>query len=139
MSFEKQQKERSESAAQDAEMEQVLGNFRSSVKAWSEAEMSRPRTVISPSHKTTWRLAASWAMGCVLAAGAASGALYGRHYQAEQQKIAAAKEAEHQRELAAQRAREDEELLARVDTAISKEVPSAMEPLANLMAEDESK
>jgi hypothetical protein len=34
---------------------------------------------------------------------------------------------------------EDEDLLAQVDSDVSREVPSAMEPLAQLMAEDESK
>jgi hypothetical protein len=38
---------------------------------------------------------------------------------------------------AEQRAR-DEELLAKVDSEVSQEVPSAMEPLAQLMAGDEA-
>jgi hypothetical protein len=42
--------------------------------------------------------------------------------------------------MAAQRAQaEEEDLLAQVDSDVSREVPSAMEPLAQLMAEDESK
>ena len=33
----------------------------------------------------------------------------------------------------------DEDLLADVDSAVSRQVPSAMEPLAQLMTEDETK
>jgi hypothetical protein len=32
---------------------------------------------------------------------------------------------------------EEEDLLAKVDSDVSREVPSAMEPLAQMMAEDE--
>jgi hypothetical protein len=53
-------------------------------------------------------------------------------------RIAAAREAEHQRQIAAERALEEEELLARVDSDISRQVPRAMEPLASLMTEDET-
>jgi hypothetical protein len=54
-------------------------------------------------------------------------------------RIAAQRAAEQQRQLADQHAREAEDLLAKVDSDISQEVPDAMEPLARLMAEDESK
>ena len=48
--------------------------------------------------------------------------------------------AEQQRLVAAEQAREEEEdLLSKVDSDVSREVPSAMEPLAQLMAEDETK
>ena len=53
--------------------------------------------------------------------------------------MAAVREAEHQRQVAEQRAREEEDLLAKVDSDVSREVPSAMEPLAQLMAEDEAR
>ena len=46
-------------------------------------------------------------------------------------------QAEQQRLMAEQRAREEEDLLAKVDSDVSREVPSAMEPLAQLMAEDD--
>jgi hypothetical protein len=53
---------------------------------------------------------------------------------------AAARAAESERLVAAERARvEEEDLLAKVDSDVSREVPSAMEPLARLMAEDEAK
>jgi hypothetical protein len=47
---------------------------------------------------------------------------------------------EQERLAALERARQEEEdLLAKVDSDVSREVPSAMEPLAQLMAEDETK
>jgi hypothetical protein len=80
-------------------------------------------------------MAAGCALGCALIAGGVSGGVYERHLK--QARVAAALEAEHQRQLAADR--EAEELMADVDSDISRQVPSAMEPLAQLMAEDESK
>ncbi len=57
-------------------------------------------------------------------------------------RIAAARVAEQQRLVAQQRERqarqEDEDLLAKVDSDVSREVPLAMEPLAQLMVEDET-
>jgi hypothetical protein len=73
----------------------------------------------------------------VLVAGSVSGGVHERHQRQEQARIAAAQEAARQRVAAEQRAR-DEELLAKVDSEVSQEVPSAMEPLAQLMAEDEA-
>jgi len=122
--------------AQDAALKAALANFRLSVYAWSEAAYNRPHTPapVAPRLKL-WRMAAGWALGCVLVAGGVSGGVYERHLK--QARVAAALEAEHQRQLAADR--ETEELMAEVDSDISRQVPSAMEPLAQLMAEDESK
>jgi hypothetical protein len=127
------------SGTPDAELELALKSFRQSVHAWGDAEMSRPRTVAGPVRRLNWRMASGWALGCVLAAGGVSGGLVERHHLAVVAQAKAAQEAEHQRQLAAEREREEEELLARVDSDISRDVPSAMEPLAQLMAEDESK
>lgn len=128
-----------EQSEQDEILEQALKDFRSCVHAWSEAELSRPHTV-KVVHLTSWRVAAGWALGCVLAAGSLTGGLYERHHRQEAAKIAAAAEAARLEKLAAsQRVREeDEDLLAKVDSDIARQVPSAMEPLAQLMAEDES-
>jgi hypothetical protein len=53
-------------------------------------------------------------------------------------KIATAEAAKQQKLADEQRARkDDEDLLAKVDNDVSRQVPSAMEPLAQLMAEDE--
>jgi len=117
----------------DAAVEQALKNFRSSVHAWSEAAYGQARPVAVVRHGS-WRLAASWALGCVLAAGSVTGGVYERHHRQELAKIAAAAEAARQQKQAAdQRARtNDEDLLAKVDSDVSREVPSAMEPLAQM-------
>jgi hypothetical protein len=124
---------------QDPVLRATLENFRLSVHAWSEAEFNRPRMVPAtvPSSKT-WRLAAAWALGCVLVAGGVSGGVYGRHHRQEVARITAAQKAEQQRLFAEEQARETDDLLAKVDSDVSREVPSAMEPLTQLMAEDES-
>jgi len=125
--------------AEDPVLEQALKNFKASVDAWSEAAMSRPRTVKVVRH--SWRLAAGWAMGCVLAVGSLTGALYERQMRQEQARIAAAKAAAHkaaQQRLAAMEqvsGESDQDLLATVDSDISQAVPAAMEPLAQLMDE----
>jgi len=119
----------------EAKIEQALKDFRSSVHAWSEAEYSRPRAV-KLVHLRSWRVAAGWALGCVLAAGSLTGGLYERHHQQELAKIAA-----RQQKLAAEQraSKEQDDLLAKVDSDVSRQVPSAMEPLAQLMAEDEAR
>lgn len=126
---------------QDSELHEALANFRLSVHAWSDEVFSRPRTVraaVAPRH--VWRLAAGWALGFVLVAGGASAGVW-QHHQREM-KYAAARLAEQQRLVALQREQkarqEDEDLLAKVDSDVSREVPAAMEPLAQLMDEDET-
>ena len=133
----------------DPELQQALRNFRLSVHTWSDAAYSRPQTVSAVYRRRIWRLAAGWALGCALTVGAASAGIYqyehGRDV-ARQQAMAAA---QRQQQAAEQKARveqppkaslneEDEELLAKVDSDVSREVPAAMEPLAQLAVEDES-
>lgn len=118
----------------DEELQQTLRDFRSSVHAWSEAEFSKPHKPVMVS-RTSWRVAAGWALGCVLAVGSVAGGLYERHHQQEQAKIAAAAAAQQQK-LAAEQRKESEDLFAKVDSDVSREVPSAMEPLAQMMALD---
>lgn len=120
------------------ELKQVLSDFKASVFAWSDAEYARPRTAVLTVRHRSWRLAAGWALGCVLVAGSVSGGVYERHQRQEQAKITAMREAERQRLATEQRVREEDELLAKVDSDVSREVPSAMEPLAQLMADDET-
>lgn len=123
-------------ALQDPVLEQALRNFRISVHAWSEATYSRPRSaIVLTSRKSARRLATTWALGCVLAAGIAGGGIHERHQRQELARIAAQREAEHQRQLAQERARDAEDLLAKVDSDVSQEVPDAMQPLARLMDE----
>ena len=118
----------------DAELEQTLKNFRSSVHAWSEAAYSQPHVPVKV-YRTSWRVAAGWALGCVLAVGSLSGGLYERHRLSEQAKIAAAAEAARQQKMEAEQRRQTEEL-AKIDADVSRDVPSAMEPLAQMMIED---
>ena len=80
----------------DEALEQTLKDFRASVHSWSEAEFSRPHTVV-PVYWTSWRIAAGWALGCVLAMGSVAGGLYERHYVNEEAKIAAAAAAQQQK------------------------------------------
>lgn len=124
----------------DARLEEALGDFRASIHAWSEATF-HPSAVATPAtHRLLWRRTLAWALGVVLTAGTASGALYERHHQQVLREQARQRELqlERQRALAAQRAADMDELLARVDQDISQEVPDALEPLAQMMAEDGS-
>jgi hypothetical protein len=119
----------------DAELQQVLGEFKASVHAWSEAAYNRPRHV-QVVRRRSWRLAAGWAMGCVLVAGSLTGGVFERQHSQELARAAAVRHARQQRLAADERMREENaELLATVDSEVSSEVPSAMEPLAQLMDE----
>jgi hypothetical protein len=135
----------------------ALKHFKTSVDAWSEVEHSRPR-MADRTARRTWRLAASWALGCLLAAGSLAGGLYERHVQQESVRIEATKavikaaeqKAALERKAAEQpvaatiatmrqptavkrAASENENLLATVDSDVSRQVPAAMEPLAQMM------
>jgi len=123
----------------DEALSQAVTNFKLSVHAWSDAELSRPRMMAHGVRHRSWRLAAGVALGCALVAGGVSGGVYERHQRKEAARIAAvARAAEQQRLVVAEKARQEEEdLLAKVDSDVSRETPSAMEPLAQLMAEDE--
>lgn len=125
----------------DPVLQQALNDFKASVHAWSEAEFSRQRTVRQTVVRRAWRLAAGWSLAGLLLAGTVGGGLY-EHHQSELRAEAAAQAAAKQRALAAQQAREqeqkEEEILASVDTAVSREVPRALEPLAALSDETDS-
>jgi hypothetical protein len=128
--------------AQDVELNEALKNFKASVHAWSDAAYNRPRTLPQEVRRRSWRLAASWALGCLLVAGSVSGGVFERQHRLELARIAAAQQAaEQQKQLREQQAREEDEedLLAKVDSDVSRQVPSALEPLAQMMAEDETK
>jgi len=122
----------------EIELEQALGNFRQSVHAWSEAELSRPRT-LTTEHLPNWRRVTAWALGCVLAAGSLAGGLYDHHRLQVEARLAAERQVRQQQarqERAAQVQQADERLFAGVDRDLSRSVPSAMEPLAQLMDQD---
>ena len=84
------------------------------------------------------RPAAAWALGCALVASSVSGVVYQNHERQIETKQAAARLAAQQKQVADSQAADEEDLLASVDSDVSRQVPSAMEPLAQ-MAEDESK
>jgi hypothetical protein len=136
-----------EEAAQDPMLQAVLQDFRASVHAWSEATYqsrsdatSRSKTlVLSPFFsRTLWNRSLAWAMSLALAAGVASTGTYEYHQREQARQAAARQELEHQRQLVQQHAREADDLLAKVDSDVAREVPSAMEPLTGLMPEDET-
>lgn len=131
----------------DAQIAQALSNFRHSVKAWSDAEISRPRTVATPARSSSWRLAATWALGCVVVLGGISGGLVERQHRLNEAQVQArvqatlkAQQAAEQQAAAAQKARpaDPEQELAQVNRDVARTAPSAMEPLAQLMGEDDS-
>ncbi len=125
----------------EPELREALGNFKASVDSWSNAMMSRPREAKAPS-RTNWSAVTKWALACVVFVGTLSGGVYQNHRQQEGAKAEAARVAEQQkREMATtQLAKEDEEdLMANVDSDVARQVPSALEPLASLMTEDDSK
>ena len=126
----------------DPALKQTLADFKSSVSAWSETAYNRPRTAHRGIAHRTWRLAAGWSLASVLLAGTISGGFYEHHRQLEARR-AAEFEAAQQRELKSRQAnaealQDEEDMLASVDTAISREVPSAMEPLASLSEDTEA-
>lgn len=116
----------------DPELAHTLDLFRRSVHAWSGAVFQRPRSPLPAArHRSLWRLASAWTLGLVLLAGGLSAGLY-HHHQQELARIAAQQKAAQQKLLAEKRARDLDEMLAKVDSDVSREVPSAMEPLAEL-------
>jgi hypothetical protein len=125
----------------EAGLEHALRNFRANVHAWSEAELSRPRAISPASHRHGWRFAAAWALGCLIAAGTLSAGLY--QYHRSQLLTSMVHQPPIQQEqlqarpsiVSAPAVQGDEGLMAAVDNDVSRPVPSAMEPLAQLMDE----
>ena len=123
-----------------ADLEEALKDFRKSVHAWSDAAYSRPRSVAAANavRRPIWRLASGLALGCAVIAGGVM--VYPHHRQPAT--IAVAPVATREQPVVQQQSepvrQEDEDLLAKVDSDVARGVPSAMEPLAQLMAEDES-
>jgi hypothetical protein len=126
----------------DPAVKQALGDFKASVRAWSDAAYSRMRPAREGAVRKSWVLAARWSLAAVLLAGGASGGVYVHHENVLRAQLAAQRASEQQRQ-AAQRAEQEaqleEDILASVDTAVSREVPRAMEPLAQLSEEEESR
>ena len=135
----------------------ALKHFKSSVDAWSEAAYSRPKSAVRTG-QDSWRLAASWALGCLLVTGSLAGGLYEHRQRQQAARAAEVKAAEQKVRLAAEQRvtpmpvaasiattrpttvkraiNTDEDLLATVDNDVSRQVPAAMEPLAQMMDGD---
>jgi hypothetical protein len=122
----------------EPELREALGNFKASVNAWSDAMITRPREATA-SARPNWSEVTKWALGCAVFLATVSGGIYQNHHQQQAARVEAARIAQQQRELAAQKTDvQDDELMANVDSDIAREVPSALEPMASLMAQDES-
>ena len=120
----------------EPELREAIGNFKSSVDAWSDAALSRPRQVTAPVRSNrAWMT--KWALGSAVFVATVSGGVYQNHREQEFAKAEAARVAQQQRELAAERAQQEADLMAKVDSDIAREVPSALEPLASLMDENQ--
>jgi len=131
---------------EDPVLAEALKHFKASVDSWSSAAYSRPRTVVRRARfgAANWRLAAGWALGCVLGVGSLAGGVYEHHHRQALARDAAAHKAAQERATAQQAAAanagtKDQDLLATVDSDVSREVPAAMEPLAQLMDDDGSR
>lgn len=127
----------SEGVELEPALREALGNFKASIDAWSEATMSRPREVKA---RTNWGLLTKWALGTAVFVGTVSGGVYQNFRQQESAKAETERIAGQQRQQAAEQAKDhqdsamnEEELMAKVDSDISREVPSALEPMASLM------
>ena len=121
------------------ELREALGDFKLSVEAWSEAMISRPREVRAPD-RGNWSAVTKWALGCAVFAGTVSSGVYQNHRRVEAAKVEAARIAEQQREMEAAKVAKvnEEDLMANIDSDVARQVPSALQPLASLMTDDEA-
>src|ERR1700685_1806823 len=98
-------KEPADSEALDPALKQALGDFKASVRAWSDAAYIRPRAVQSAVVRRTWyrsgRLAAGWSLAAVLLAGTLSGGIYEHRERVVAARLAAEQKLEQQRQEAA--------------------------------------
>jgi len=130
---------------EDEQVEIALRNFRDSVRAWSDEEFARSRTIERSRWNGFWRAAASPAMGWALAGVLMLGGVavpvsvvHERQVADEQaKKLAIQQERQRLKEEAAREqavvAMNDDELLSHVDSDIAQSTPDALEPLASLM------
>jgi hypothetical protein len=126
------------SESQDLILDEALKNFKLSVDSWSESAYST-RRIVESAPRRNWRPAAAWALGCALVASSVSGVVYKRHeVQLKAKQDAENRLVAQQKQAADLQTADEENLLASVDSDVSRQVPSAMEPLAQ-MAEDDSK
>jgi hypothetical protein len=120
----------------EPELGQTLAQFRANVHAWSHAAYGRPRIATQATAHGSWRPALGWALGCVLIAGGLSGGFFEHHQRQVMARLAEQAREARARQLAAEQRSADEDLLATVDSDVSRDVPAAMEPLEHLMDEN---
>jgi len=155
MSEERNKRNHAETGLDDFELGPVVGealrDFRVSVQAWSDAAYHRPRPAVAVAHRTAWRRSVTWVLSLALSLGMVGTAGWEHHHQNEiaRQHEQQQREQERRRQLAEQQAvaeqqaraqqhaQDSEDLLAKVDSDVSREVPAAMEPLAQLMTDDD--
>jgi hypothetical protein len=136
------QQQGGEEFSPDQDFGLALAEFKNSVHAWSDAAYHRPRQLSREVRTWSWKLAFGWALGCALVVGSVGGGLVERHHLNENARMQTLQhEAELQRQLRAEQAAKvsDEVLLADVDSDVSRQVPSALEPLAQMMGDDETR
>jgi len=124
----------------EPELRKILGDFKLSVDAWSDSMISRPREAKAPARKN-WSAVTKWALGCAVFAGTVSSGVYQNHRQVEAAKVEAARIAGQQRSLEAAKVANvnEEDLMADVDSDVARQVPSALEPMATMMNDDQTK
>jgi hypothetical protein len=132
---------RGESGIEITDLDSALSEYRLSIHAWSDAAYSTPRTAMATTRQRHfWRCASGLALSCVVIAGGISAVVYQHHQQLPA--VAVVQVAKRVPPVVQQQIQptrqEDEDLLAKVDSDVARGVPSAMEPLAQLMAEDEN-
>ena len=151
---EREERVRLDETAGDPELESVLKDLRASVHAWSaRAYRSRSLVLSQVPQRTLWHRSLVWALSIIVAAGVVTAGVYQYRQKEQIRQAAIERELEKERqakpqgsqqagvvpvgEAAGQRGRDVDELLARVDRDVAREAPSAMEPLASLMDDDE--
>jgi type IV secretory pathway component VirB8 len=141
MNFEEQNKS-AEHELTDMQVDTALRHFRESVKAWSEAEYSKPRSVRQTQRSNSWSVITSPLLGWSLAAAvvattvAVPVAVHHQHVIEVQKHEAVVRQQQLDQEKAAQAraaAIDDDELLSHVDSDIAQDAPDAMQPLSKLM------
>ena len=139
----------------DPVLKQAFGDFKASVHAWSEAEFARPRAAHAKAHGLR-RWALGWSVAGLLLAGGVSGVVMLGHRGHQGPATATVNGAQSPAQrtpeplqktvtqegartasasAAAQVDPQEEELMASVDSAVSRTIPSAMDPLVDLGTE----
>ena len=120
----------------DMELAQALRHFKTSMDAWSEHAMSRPRTAAKVAVRHSWRMVAAWALGCLLAAGSLAGAGHEIYRRQELAKVAAQKAAQ---KAAAERAAAARATAQPTSTQPETKAPAATARKVSIGAQDSAR